>query len=234
MENDFIISAITGGWWPAIGALTIVLSWLLSKYRHGTPLADQLRHAGTVALGAAPWALSAGGLSLVAGVAPLHSGGVAIGVLLVHAGFTVPRPPAAKPPIAGMVVFVALALVLSACTMPAQSPELVAANMAIGAVDDAVPRLARIEQNEGLEAIARAADRAEALLNLTAVRERWAPIWASIDAIEATYAAVVEGGSPLELLKGLHGRYCETRELVGGKGVELPDVPLMSCATGGE
>lgn len=142
-------------------------------------------------------------------------------------------PPAtAKRATQALLLVALLALAGCSSTPTAKGPEVLIVDAFIGAVDNAVPRLAQLEQREGLDAIAKASSREEAVAELAAVRERWAPVWAGIDAIEATHAAYIEGGSPLELLKGLHGRYCETRELTGARGVELPDVPLMPCGEG--
>lgn len=125
-ETDFITQALASrAAGPIVGATAIVLSWLLSKWRHEIPLREQLAHAGRVALRALPWSLGALGLVLVAGAGPFDAIGVGITVLLIQAGFTLPRPPAPPAPrselptVPGVAMLAALGMVASCSMLPA-------------------------------------------------------------------------------------------------------------------
>lgn len=124
--ESLITQAIeSGAYAPLLGLLAIVLSWLLSKWRHQQPIGEQLKHAGTILLQALPYALGAGGLAAVGGMTPTHVAGVFVGVLLTKAGFTLPTPAkptdAAKRSTLGSIVLVTLVpLFLNACELVAK------------------------------------------------------------------------------------------------------------------
>ena len=92
MTSADIAHALTSGaLGPAIGAALVLLGWLLSRLRHGVPLAEQAQHALLVAR---PWvapAVAAGGAVLLAGGTATAAAATAVGTLLTAAGFQAPK-----------------------------------------------------------------------------------------------------------------------------------------------
>lgn len=135
-----------------------------------------------------------------------------------------------------MFAMLVLAVVLGGCP-PSGPPEVpdevqMADDIAAG-VNASTAALVERQKAERLDAIAAAQTAEEARAAVRKIDADWAPIWTAIDALVHTYKGarelILDGKIPLEMLKALYTDYCRVRADVEPKGVELADVPLLSC-----
>lgn len=97
MDEHTIAEALTSGMlYPTVGAILVLLSWLVARIRHGVPVLEQLKHAGLALFGALPMALSAGGAALLAGLDWRKALALTLTSMMMAAGLTAPKPTADK------------------------------------------------------------------------------------------------------------------------------------------
>lgn len=139
-----------------------------------------------------------------------------------------------KKTLAGLVMLVSL----TGCSgAGAQSPEVIVADVVTAAVNEAIPRVAKLAESEYVAAAEAATSREDGEQRLRAVEAKWSTVEASLDALRVVHepvAAALESGKtpkPSELRK-LVGAYCSLRAAFVDIGEDLPDVPILGC--GGE
>lgn len=117
---------------------------------------------------------------------------------------------------------------LLSCSATALQTQETAARALAVSVNTVSAKLATTYETE-LTAAVEAPDRATSDAQVLAVVERWAPVWAALDAFaaahDAWYDAIDRGGTPDPA--SVLTAYCALRVAVGG----LASLPALSCDT---
>ena len=125
------------------------------------------------------------------------------------------------------ILLAALLACLAACS--SVQTQAILADQLAGATNVAVAELGDRYQGEGEALIASAGSQAEAEALLHGLRERWAPVWATLRAFAAAHdlwASYLERGelAPADVYAAVVEAWCGFGDLARARGAPLPEV----------
>ncbi len=130
---------------------------------------------------------------------------------------------------------VLVVICLGACDMSGRQVQAHTANAISQGANSALPILIERYRSQGLKVIEEASTREGAEAQLAAVRQRWAPVWASWEACRLAHGSWAEaleaGGDTVAALGAMKRAYCELHR-VWPKTIPALPLGALGCAAG--